>query len=181
MSRIWKNPIAIPQGVEISIKEWIVSVKWPKWTLTFQTAEGVIIEKNDSSLTVTVDSPERANLWGMSRTIISNLVEGVTKWYQKKLMVFWVWYSAKVQWTKLILNLGYSHPIEYPLPAGIAAVVEKDPKWTDVVTVSWIDKQLVGQTAAKIKTFRLPEPYKGKGVRYADEFIKLKPWKAAKK
>jgi large subunit ribosomal protein L6 len=130
---------------------------------------------------VSIVSEDYKNLWWLVRTLINNMVEGVTKGFEKKLVVVWVGYSAKVQGKKIILNLGYSHPIEYELPEGISATVEKDQKWNDVITISGIDKQLVGQVAAVIRSFRKPEPYKGKGVRYIDEVVKLKAGKQAKK
>lgn len=181
MSRIWKKPIVIPTWVDVNM-QWVnIVVKWPKWELKLDTIEWVIVERKENELLVSVASEEKNNLWGLFRTLIQNMVEWVTNWYEKKLMLFWVWYNVKLQWQTLIFNLWYSHPINYDLPAIISAKIEKDPKWNDIITLNSIDKQLLWQIAAKIKTFRKIEPYKGKGIRYKDEVIKLKPWKTAKK
>lgn len=181
MSRIGKAPIDIVAGVEVKHDATTVEVKWPKGTLSFNYPSWVVIKIENNQIIVTVESEEQNNLWWLSRTLISNLVEWVTKWYEKKLKLIWVWYNARLKWNDLVLNLWYSHPIEYHLPSWISASIEKDPKWNDIITISWIDKQLVWQTAAKLRTFRLPEPYKWKWVRYIDEVVKMKAWKTSKK
>jgi large subunit ribosomal protein L6 len=183
MSRIGRKPILIPDGVNVEInqEQRIIKVKWPKGELQWQWPEGVIVKKEDNVITVSIKDEDYKNLWWLSRTLINNMVEWVTKGFEKKLVVVGVWYSAKVQWNKLILNLWYSHPIEYDIPEWIQIKTEKDQKGNDVVVVSWIDKQLVWQVAAVIRSFKKPDPYKGKGVRYIDKVIKLKPWKQAKK
>ncbi|MEF2175741.1 MAG: 50S ribosomal protein L6 [Candidatus Absconditabacteria bacterium] len=181
MSRIGKAPIDIVAGVEVKHDATTVEVKGPKGTLSFNYPSGVVIKIENNQIIVTVESEEQNNLWGLSRTLISNLVEGVTKGYEKKLKLIGVGYNARLKGNDLVLNLGYSHPIEYHLPSGISASIEKDPKGNDIITISGIDKQLVGQTAAKLRTFRLPEPYKGKGVRYIDEVVKMKAGKTSKK
>ncbi len=183
MSRIGKKPIVIPDGVEVNLDQQsnYIRVKWPKGELEFRWPQGVIVTKEENIIKVNIEDEIYKNLWWLVRTLINNMVEGVTKWFEKKLLVVWVGYSAKVQWDKLILNLGYSHPIEYKIPEGIKISTEKDQKWNDIIVVSWIDKQLVGQVAAVIRSFRKPEPYKGKWIRYIDEVIKLKAGKQAKK
>ncbi len=181
MSRIGKLPIQLPSGVEVKIDWEVVKVKGPKWELEFSLPEGVEIKMEDNQLKVTIQNDMYKALWGTVRSVLSNMVEWVSKGWSKKLLVVGVWYGVQVQGNKLVLKLWYSHPIEYQLPDGITAKVEKDPKWNDVLILEGIDKQLVGQTAAVIREFRRPDPYKGKGVRYADEVLILKPWKAAKK
>ena len=183
MSRIGKKPVLIPEGVNIELKsdERYIKVKWPKWELEYKWPEWVIVSLEDNKILVNIEDEDYKNLWWLVRTLINNMIEWVTKGFQKKLVVVGVWYNAKVQWNKLVLNLWYSHPVEYEIPEGISITTEKDTKWNDVIVVSWIDKQLVGQTAAVIRSFRKPEPYKGKWIRYIDEVIKLKAGKQAKK
>lgn len=183
MSRIGKKPVIIPEGVQVEIKEdeRLIKVKGPKWQLEYRWPEGVIVKLDGNEVKVNIVDDMYKNLWGLVRTLINNMVEGVTKWFEKRLLVVWVGYNAKVQWRKVILNLWYSHPIEYELPEWIEAKTEKDQKWNDIIIISWIDKQLVWQVAAVIRDFRRPDPYKWKWVRYIDEVIKLKPGKQAKK
>ncbi len=181
MSRIGKLPIQLPAGVEVKIDWEVVSVKGPKWELKFSLPEGVEVKIQDNTLKVSIKDEMYKPLWGTVRSVLANMVEGVHRGWSKKLLVVGVWYGVQVQGNKLILKLGYSHPIEYQLPDGVTAKVEKDPKWNDVLILEGIDKQLVGQTAAVIRDFRRPDPYKGKWVRYADEVLILKPGKAAKK
>ena len=181
MSRIGKLPINIPAWVEVNINWQTVAVKWPKWQLQYTAPAGVILNKTENVVDVNIQSEEYKNLWGLVRTLINNMVVGVTQWYEKKLHVLWVWYNVKLQWNKLVLNLWYSHPINYELPTGVSAAVEKDSKWNDIITLNSIDKEMLGQTAAKIITFRPPEVYKWKGIRYFWQVIKLKAGKTAKK
>lgn len=180
MSRIGKLPIAIPEGVTISQTDAGVVVKWPKGELTQVIPEGVVLTIGDEVL-VTITSDEYKNLWGLMRTLIYNMTVWVTKGYEKKLQVLGVGYSAKAQGQKLTLNLGLSHPVYHEVPVGISVAVDKDPKGNDMVVLQGIDKQLVGEQAAKIKSYRKPEPYKGKGIRYFGEYIKIKPGKTAGK
>ena len=142
--------------------------------MTYALPEGVRVEKNDSQIVVSIVSDEYKHMWGLVRTLISNMVVGVTQGFEKKLHVLGVGYNAKLQGKKLILNLGYSHPIEYELPSLVSASLEKDSKGADIITLQSIDKQLVGEVAAKLRVLRLPEPYKGKGVRYFGEYVKQK-------
>jgi len=181
MSRIGKLPIVIPEGVTVTIADGVVGVKWPKGELSQTIVEWVTVKQEENEVVVSIENPSHKAFWGLMRALINNMVIGVTEGYEKKLQVIWVWYNAKVQGNKLILNLGYSHPIEHEVPASINASVDKDPKGNDMVVLTSIDKQLVGEHAAKIRSYRKPEPYKWKGVRYLWEHIKMKAWKTATK
>ena len=181
MSKIGKKPIALPNGVTVTVDNSVVSVKGSKGTLSYKMLQGVTATVEENTVTVAIDTDEKKNLWGLTRTLIQNMVTGVSEWYTIKLHVLWVGFTAKTAGQKLILALGFSHPVEYQLPQGIAAALEKDVKGNDIITLTWIDKQLIGETAAQIRKLKKPEPYKGKGIRYIDETIKLKAGKAAKK
>ena len=169
MSRIGKKPVAIPGGVTASVNGQEVAVKGPKGELKHVLVDSVIakLDKGELEVTMREDSREARAMWGMSRTLIANLVAGVTEGFTKKLEITGVGYRAAVQGANLQLQLGYSHDIAYPIPQGIQIVC---PKPTEII-ITGIDKQKVGQVAAEIRRFRPPEPYKGKGVRYAGEFI----------
>ena len=181
MSRIGKLPVVIPEGVEVK-QEWnIIVVKWPKGSLEQALPEWVKINIEESTLNVTIVSEEYKNFWWLTRSLIFNMVEGVTKGYEKKLQVIGVGYTAQVQGQTLTLKLWLSHPVYHTIPEGITALIEKDPKWNDMVVLQWIDKQLIGEQAAKIKAYRKPEPYKWKGIRYFGEHITLKAGKTAGK
>lgn len=181
MSRIGKNPVLIPSGVEVTIDGLNIKVKGPKGELSYTAPNWVKIEKEDNQVKVSIESDEYRNYWGLVRTLIANMVEGVTNGFKKQLLVIWVGYNAKVQGNKLILWLGYSHPVEYEIPSYVKISVDKHPKAQALIIIEWIDKQKVGEVAAKIRSFRKPEPYKGKGVRYIDEVVKLKEGKKAGK
>jgi len=181
MSKIGKKVIEIPAGVELHIDGSTVKVKGPKWELSHTFASWVNIKVEDTVAITSVDTEEQRNLRWLSRTLLANMIEGVVNGYEKKLLVMGVWYTAKLEGKKFVFALGLSHKIDFPVPEGIEAQVEQDPKWNHVITLKSIDKQFVGEYAAKIKALRKPEPYKGKGIRYFGEFIKLKPGKAAKK
>ena len=169
MSRIGKKPVTVPAGVTVNLAGSNVSVKGPKGELKFVLTDQVIAKMEQGS--VKVDPKDKTKLsrsaWGMSRTMISNMIKGVTEGYTKSLEITGVGYRAAVQGKTLVLALGYSHDINYPIPDGIDI---KTPKPTEI-TISGIDKQRVGQVAAEIREFRGPEPYKGKGVKYAGEYI----------
>lgn len=169
MSRIGKKPIDVPSGVTAAVDGQNVKVKGPKGELAFTVHEDVVIEFKDGKVSVQPkDETKRArSMWGMSRTMVSNLVEGVTKGFEKKLEITGVGYRASVQGKNLVLALGYSHDVIYPIPDGIQIVTGKPTE----VTITGISRQQVGQVAAEIRDFRRPEPYKGKGVKYAGEFI----------
>lgn len=179
MSRIGKQPIEIPAGVKVSIDNLNVSVTGPKGTLSRTLLDKVALELNDKFLTVSRadDSISARAAHGLSRTLVNNMVVGVTKGFERALEINGVGYRAEVKGDILNLSLGYSHPINFQLPSGITVDVDKMTK----LLVKGIDKELVGQTAAKIRDFRSPEPYKGKGVKYADETILRKAGKTGKK
>lgn len=179
MSRIGKKPITIPAGVKVTLDGLTVTVQGPKGTLSRTLSQGVEVAVAADQITVTCGTGPAASgsLHGLSRTLIANMVEGVTTGFTKVLDISGVGYRADVKGTVLNLSLGYSHPIDYPLPQGITAEVEKQVK----ITVKGIDKELVGATAAKIRSFRGPEPYKGKGIKYTDERIIRKAGKTGKK
>jgi len=181
MSRIWKNPIQIPSGVEVNIDGRTVKVKWSKGELEYTYPEGVNVVIENNQVKVSIESNDYKNFWWLVRTLIANMIEGVSNGFKKELLVIWVGYNAKMQGDNLVLSLGYSHPVEYKPPKGISLSIDKWPKGATLVRVEGIDKQKVGEVAAKIRSFRKPEPYKGKGIRYIDEQIKLKQGKTAGK
>ncbi len=169
MSRIGKKPVAIPGGVTASVNGQVVSVKGPKGELKHVLVDDVIAKLDQGTIEVAPreDTQNARAMWGMSRTLLANLVTGVTEGFTKKLEITGVGYRAAVQGSNVQLQLGYSHDVTYPIPQGIQV---QCPKPTEII-VTGIDKQKVGQVAAEIRRFRPPEPYKGKGVRYAGEFI----------
>ena len=180
MSRIGRMPIAIPAGVTVTIAENNkVTVKGPKGTLERVLPEEMDIKEEDGHIVVTRpnDLKKMKSLHGLTRTLINNMVVGVTNGYEKVLEVNGVGYRAQKQGNKLILSLGYSHPVEMTDPEGIESVLEGQNK----ITVKGIDKEKVGQYAAEIRDKRRPEPYKGKGIKYADEVIRRKVGKTGKK
>jgi large subunit ribosomal protein L6 len=181
MSRIGKLPIETPTGVTIEVKgENVVHVKGPKGELSQAIHPRIKVVIDGKILTVNrqSDSKEDKSLHGLSRTLIANMVEGVTKGFEKKLEIQGVGYKAKANGSnKITLNLGFSHPIEYKAPEGTIFDMDKDRKNT--IIVSGINKQTVGEVAAKIRSYRKPEPYKGKGIRYVGEYVARKAGKAA--
>ena len=178
MSRIGKKPIPVPDKVNVTINGGTVNVKGPLGALN-RTLKGVNIVQEDGHIRLTPQDNSRTNraLWGLSRTLIQNMVTGVTTGFTKVLEIYGVGYKANPKGKVLNLTLGHSHPIDYVLPDGIKAEVDKKQV---VVTLTGIDKELLGQVAAKIRSFRPPEPYKGKGVRYRGEVVRRKAGKAAK-
>lgn len=177
MSRIGKNPIAIPQGVEVKVEDHLVTVKGPKGTLTEEFLKDVNIAVEEGKVVVTLANENAGNVHGLTRTLISNMVIGVTEGFEKALEINGVGYRAQKQGNKLVLTLGYSHPVEVEAPEGITIDV---PSQNSII-VKGIDKQLVGQVAANIREYRLPEPYKGKGIKYVGEHIRRKEGKAGGK
>lgn len=178
MSRIGKQPITIPAGVTVSINDRRVEVKGPKGNLSLELHPRVTLTNAENQLTVSVTDPDLQTdraLWGLTRMLVANMITGVTTGYEKKLEINGVGFKAQVSGKNLVLNLGFSHPIEFPIPEGITMTVEKN-----VVTISGIDKQLVGETAAVIRRLKKPEPYKGKGIKYIDEVIRRKAGKVVK-
>ncbi|MCL4537602.1 MAG: 50S ribosomal protein L6 [Nitrospirae bacterium] len=180
MSRIGKQPIEIPQGVNVELKNDVVKVKGPKGELGYSLPEGIKASLVDSKLMVERASDTKVDraLHGLARSLISNMVSGVSKGYERVLEITGIGYRAQVKGNKITFTLGYSHPVEFELPVGVTAKV--DDKQT-TITLSGIDKQLLGQVAANIKELRPPDAYKGKGIRYSGERIKLKAGKTGKK
>lgn len=179
MSRIGIRPIEIKEGIEVAIdNKNVVTVKGPKGTLSEAIPQEMKISKEENSVVVSrpTDNKKHKSLHGLSRTLINNMVEGVTNGFEKKLELNGVGYRANLQGKKLVLNLGYSHPIEMDQPEGIEVVV---PSQTEII-VKGANKQQVGNFAAKVRELRKPEPYKGKGIKYVDEYIRRKEGKTAK-
>jgi large subunit ribosomal protein L6 len=178
MSRVGKLPIVVPQGVRVHLQGAVLQVEGPKGTLQHTIPEGLKVDIADSAITVTRLSEQNKirALHGLTRTLIGNMVAGVTQGFKKELEIVGVGYRADMSNNVLNLTLGYSHPINFPLPAGIKGKVDKQ-----VITIEGIDKGLVGQIAAKIKSLRKPDIYKGKGIRYLGEVIKTKVGKSGAK
>ncbi len=178
MSRIGKKPVTIPSGVTVDLKDQVLKIKGSKGELTLNVHPKVQVAKTDSELNVSVSHPdvkaERA-LWGLTRALINNMVTGVTTGFTKILEINGVGYKAAITGKKLVMSLGYSHPIEMEIPAGLEAKIEKN-----VITITGTDRQLVGQFAADVRSKREPEPYKGKGIKYQDEVIRRKAGKVVK-
>ena len=175
MSRIGKKPVALPKGVTASVEGQTVKVKGPKGELSVKLVREVSAKVDEHGITVTPDKAQErsAQMWGLSRSLVNNLVTGVTNGFTQRLEIQGVGYRAAVQGKNLNLQLGFSHDVVYPIPAGITITAEKPTQ----ISVSGIDKQLVGQVAAEIRGYRRPEPYKGKGVRYEGEYVRRKEGK----
>jgi large subunit ribosomal protein L6 len=169
MSRIGKKPIVIPAGVTAKVEGQSISVKGGKGSLSFTAPEDVVVAFEDNQIAVSPrNETKRARaMWGMTRSMVNNIVVGVSKGFERKLEITGVGYKAAVAGKNLQLSLGYSHDVNFPIPEGIAIVAAKPTE----VSISGIDKRQVGQIAAEIRALRPPEPYKGKGVKYAGEFI----------
>ena len=169
MSRIGKRPVPVPAGVTANIEGKVLTVKGAKGTLTLDLADEVTYDINDGGISVQPanDTKRARSFWGMQRTLVQNLITGVTEGYTKQLLITGVGYRANVQGKNLKLQLGYSHDVDFAIPEGITIAT---PDQT-TVNISGIDKQKVGQVAAEIRRWRKPEPYKGKGIKYAGEFI----------
>ncbi len=186
MSRVGKKPISIPAGVTITINDLQMEVKGPKGTLTTPIPAGVSFKQEDGVLTAERVSNDQAAFHGLARALANNAVVGVTDGFTKDMDIVGVGYKADVQGKKIMFSLGYSHPIEYALPDGIDAKAERVNTKTSItqyqttITLSGIDKQMLGQVAAELNRLRKPDAYKGKGVRYADKFYRLKPGKTGK-
>ncbi len=176
MSRIGKQPIPVPAGVKVEISGTHVKVTGPRGTLERDIRPEIELKMEGDTIVVTPRGTSKRvyAFWGLTRTLINNMVLGVDKGFKKQLVVEGVGYRVSVAKSTLTLNVGYSNPVEFALPEGIAAEVDKD----NVITLDGIDKELVGMTAARIRDIRKPEPYKGKGIRYVDEHIVRKVGKA---
>lgn len=180
MSRIGKKIIKIPANVTVTIESGIVTVVGPKGKLTQDIHPNVYITQNEGAIQITVQSQEEKDdkaLWGLFGSLLSNMIDGVVNGYEKKLEINGVGYKVALSGSnKLSLSVGFSHPVEFPLPPGITATVEKN-----LITLSGFDKQLIGQTAANLRRVRKPEPYKGKGIKYLEEVLRQKVGKTGGK
>ncbi|EKD66492.1 MAG: hypothetical protein ACD_49C00038G0026 [uncultured bacterium (gcode 4)] len=179
MSRIWKLPINIPAQVNIWVTGNDVKITWPKWELSFEVKDFVSLTQENSQLTVSVQDENikfQKWVWGLTRTLLSNMITGVTTWFEKSLEINWVWYKFDVVGTnKLILSVGFSHKVELIAPKGIS--LSADEKAKNMIYIKWIDKQQVWFFAAKIRAVKKPEPYKGKWIKYTGEYIRRKAGK----
>ncbi len=178
MSRIGKKPIMIPKGVEVKIDQNLITAKGPKGEVSEKIHPHVTVTSDNGEIKVTVKNPEAKEdkaLWGLYGSLIKNMVAGVTKGFEKKLEINGVGFRAQVSGEKILLSLGFSHQVEFDIPKGITAKIDKN-----IISVEGINKQLVGETAARLRSLKPPEPYKGKGIKYVDETIRKKAGKAAK-
>lgn len=186
MSRIGKKPISIPKGVTVTVKERELEVKGPKGLLKTPVPEGVAFKLDGEQLIAERGSDDQRAVHGLARALANNAIQGVTQGFSKQMDVVGVGYKADVQGRKIVFALGYSHPIEFPLPEGVEAKAERlttkgsIQQYQTTLTISGIDKQKLGQVCAEMHKLRKPDAYKGKGVRYADVPIKLKPGKTGK-
>jgi large subunit ribosomal protein L6 len=180
MSRIGKKPVEIPQGVDVKLLDSEIKVKGPKGELRWNFPANTTVSVKDKEIIVERADDQKKNraLHGLTRSLIANMVQGVTQGYQRVLDITGVDYRAQVQGKKIVLTLGYSHPVEFQLPEGITAAV--DQKQTQI-TLAGVDKQKIGQVAANLRALRSPDAYKGKGLRYSGERLKLKVGKTGKK
>lgn len=178
MSRVGKRPVPIPDSVEVSYKDHFINVKGPKGSLSrlIHDNADLIIEDGVIRVVVATNGKKHPGLQGLTRTLVANMISGVTKGFERVLEIVGVGYRVDLKSNVLTFALGYSHPVVYKLPDGISATVEKTK-----MVLSGIDKELVGATAAKIRSFRKPEPYKGKGIKYANEHIRRKVGKTGAK
>jgi large subunit ribosomal protein L6 len=170
MSRVANNPVTLPKGVEVNINGSSVSVKGGKGTMEMTLTDGIGIDVNEGVAQITYDFDTNRAMAGTTRALLNNLVVGVSDGWEKKLVLNGVGYRAKAAGKTVNLSLGLSHPVDYELPEGLSA---ETPTQTEIV-IRGTDKQAVGQAAAEIRSFRPPEPYKGKGIRYADEYVRRK-------
>ena len=186
MSRVGKKAIAIPSGVTVTINQSDIEVKGPKGTLKTPIPEGIKFRQEDGNLVAERKDESFAAFHGLARALANNAVVGVTEGFKKEMDIVGVGYKADVQGKKIVFALGYSHPVEYPLPDGIEAKAERVNTKTNInqyqttLTLTGIDKQMLGQVAAELNRLRKPDAYKGKGVRYADKVYRLKPGKTGK-
>lgn len=186
MSRVGKKPITIPSGVDVKIHDAEIEVKGPKGTLKTPIPNGISFKVEDNSLIAERQNDDQSAFHGLGRALANNAIVGVTEGFKKELDLVGVGYKADVQGKNILFSLGYSHPINYPLPEGIEAKTERVPTKTSInqyqltLTLTGIDKQKLGQVAAELNRLRKPDAYKGKGLRYADKLYKLKPGKTGK-
>ncbi len=179
MSRIGKLPIVLSDKVNATLNGKEIKVKGPLWELSFTFTDSVEVVINENTLTVSPLNDNASALWGTTRSVINNMVEGVSNGYKKSLEINWVGYKFEAQGQKLVLSIGFSHKVEMEVPTGLK--VELDEKAKNVLHVSWIDKQLVWEFAAKVRAKKKPEPYKGKWIKYVWEHIRRKAGKTGSK
>ncbi|MEM6301992.1 MAG: 50S ribosomal protein L6 [Pseudomonadota bacterium] len=170
MSRVANNPVALPSGVELKVADGELSVKGAKGALTLSLYAGVDVKSEDGKVTFAYSDETAKAMAGTTRSLVNNMVKGVSEGFEKKLVLNGVGYRAKASGKTVNLTIGLSHPVDYELPEGLSA---ETPSQTEIV-IKGVDKQAVGQAAAEIRSFRPPEPYKGKGIRYADEYVRRK-------
>lgn len=178
MSRVGKKPIEIPQGVTLKVEGQKVSAKGSKGELEYQVHPSVLVEQKENEVLLSIkdiEDKKEKELWGTNRQMVNNIIEGVNNGYSRVLEINGVGYKAELKGTTLVLHVGYSHAVEFALPDGVTVKVEKN-----VITIEGIDKQLVGETAARIRKVKKPEPYKGKGIKYMEEVIRRKAGKQVK-
>lgn len=182
MSKVWRKPIEIPAGVEITIQGDHIAVKGPKGTLQRDIYPGVVFTQKDNILEVSAKGYEMRKFWWLMRALVQNMITGVHTGFTNKMLVTGVGYTAKASGSNGIeFTLGLSHKVQFAVPEGVKIGFEKDPKNNDIIVLESIDKEQLGQVCSKIKAVRPPEPYKGAGIRFANEKIKLKPGKTASK
>jgi large subunit ribosomal protein L6 len=178
MSRLGKTPISLPKGIEVKVADNLIHVKGPKGSLSQQLKDGVSVNVESDKVTVLVDEGKNipSSFHGLYRSLISNMILGTSKGFEKKLILIGVGYRAAVQGQKLDLQLGFSHPVQLEIPKTVQVAVDK----STTITITGADKHTVGQFAAAIRAKKAPEPYKGKGIRYENEYVRKKAGKAAK-
>jgi large subunit ribosomal protein L6 len=177
VSRLAKKAIEIPKGVEVTLGKESIQVKGPKGTNALDLMKGIIVEKNDKGLLVSINEKQiKRQFLGLYRSLIKNLIEGVVRGFQKKLQILGIGYRAQMAGAFIELAVGYSHPRKLPVPQGIKVNIEKNT----LITIEGVDKRIVGQFAADVRSMRKPEPYKGKGIRYEGEYVRKKAGKSAK-
>ena len=178
MSKLGKTPIALPEKVEVKMGEGVIHVKGPKGALTLPAPKGIGIKIEEGKLLVTADEAQHIENrhYGLARALLNNLIIGVSKGFEVRLSLVGVGYRAQLQGQTLDLQLGFSHPTRLPIPTGVSVVIDKSV----LIIITGVDKHLVGQFAASVRAMKPPEPYKGKGIRYENEFVRKKAGKAAK-
>ncbi len=178
MSRLGKLPISVPSGVQVSVAQGRLTVKGPKGEVAEHLPPRVKVQQEGNTITVSVPNPDDGKqraLWGLTRMLVANAVKGATEGFSRSLEISGIGFKAQVEGKDLVLSLGFSHPVRFAIPAGLAITVEKN-----TITVAGASKHLVGQTAANIRSLRKPEPYKGKGIRYTEEIVRRKAGKVVK-
>ncbi len=182
MSKVGKKPIILPAWVTLSLQDDTITVTGPKGTLKRVLYPWVSLKQEWDSIVLGAEWYEMRKFRWLMRSLVQNMITGVSAWYAKKMLVFWVWYTAKTYWSNGIeFTLGLSHKVHHEVPAWIKVTFEKDPKGNDLILFESHDKELLGEACARVRSIKPPEPYKWAGIRFTDETIKLKPGKAAAK